>query len=195
MLLIDGHNLIGKLANLSLGEKDDEAKLVRMLENYHAIRPFEPILVVFDPARDERGGWGDMRSRSGEVAVRFARRGQTAQNPRSITVVSSDNAVQRAVRRHGAKTMQSEAFAEWLAHGGKPRAPKPAPAPKPSEKPEKPADGDVTYWLRVFPEPPPQPPAPPKPAVRARHPKPAPEPDPAGDKPGAVEDLDYWLRM
>ena len=120
MLLIDGHNLIGKLPNISLGDPDDEARLMRVLENYHATRPYEPILVVFDPARHGSGGFSDLRGQTQFVRAVFARRNenaddviarivQSAKNPRSIVVVTSDNAVQRAVRRHGAVVPNSTA--------------------------------------------------------------------------------------
>jgi uncharacterized protein len=204
MLLVDGHNLIGKMPNISLSDPDDEAKLVRVLENYYAVRPHEEILVVFDPARDG-GGWRGTYSRNGGVAVRFAPRGvsaddvlarlvRDAQSPRSITVVSSDNAVRRAVRVHGAKVLRAEEFIVHLQTELRPSRPARA-APQP-EKPEKPADNDLAYWSTIFKEPPPRPPAPkPKPAPRADVASP-PRPLPAkGEKPETVEDIDYWLRM
>jgi len=81
MLLVDGHNLIGKLPNISLSDPDDEAKLVRVLENYHAVRPHDEILVVFDPA-SHGGGWRGTPSRNEGVAVRFAPRGVSAARSR-----------------------------------------------------------------------------------------------------------------
>ncbi|MBI5879305.1 MAG: NYN domain-containing protein [Chloroflexi bacterium] len=206
MLLIDGHNLIGKLSNISLGEKDDEAKLVRMLENYRAMNPHERIAVVFDPARDGNGGWHDMHAHDGNIIVRFAKRGEAAddmiarivkdaRSPRSFTVISSDNAVQRAVRRHGAKTMLSEEFAEWLAAGGKPRVQKPVAPPPPPEKPEQPAAGDVTYWLRFFKEPPPHPPAPPKPPTGKARPATTAGATAKGGKSAGDDDIDEWLKL
>ena len=204
MLLVDGHNLIGKLPNISLSDPNDEAKLVRVLENYHAVRPNEEILVVFDPARDG-GGWRGTPRRNEGVAVRFAPRGvsaddvlarlvRDAKSPRSITVVSSDNAVRRAVRVHGAKVLRAEEFIVQLQSAMRPSRPAPA-APKP-EKPEKPADTDIVYWSTIFNEPRPRPPAPkPKPAPRAEV-VPPPKPHRSrGEKPESVEDIDYWLRM
>jgi uncharacterized protein len=200
MLLVDGHNLIGKLPNISLSDPDDEAKLVRVLENYHAVRPHEEILVVFDPARDG-GGWRGAHSRNAGVAVRFAPRGvsaddvlarlvRDAKSPRSITVVSSDNAVRRAVRIHGAKVLRAEEFIVQLQTEMRPDRP-PREAPKP-EKPEKPADTELAYWSAIFKEPPHRPPTPkPKAAPRA-------EVQPLrnqGEKPETVEEIDYWLRM
>ena len=204
MLLVDGHNLIGKLPNISLSDPDDEAKLVRVLENYHAVRPHEEILVVFDPARDG-GGWRGTHKRNEGVAVRFAPRGvsaddvlarlvRDAKSPRSITVVSSDNAVRRAVRIHGAKVLRAEEFIVRLQTEMRPSRPPPA-APKP-EKPEKPADTDLAYWSTIFKEPPPRPPAPkPKSAPRAGVAALPKRLQSKGEKPETVEDIDYWLRM
>ena len=204
MLLIDGHNLIGKLPNISLSDPDDEAKLVRVLENYYAVRPHQEILVVFDPARDGRG-WRGTPSRNEGVTVRFAPRGvsaddvlarlvRDAKSPRSITVVSSDNAVRRAVRVHGAKVLRSEDFIVQLQADLRPSRPPPA-APKP-EKPEKPADTDLAYWSTIFKEPPPRPPAPkPKPAPRSATPSVSSSPQTKGEKPQTVDDVEYWLHM
>ena len=204
MLLVDGHNLIGKLPNISLSDPDDEAKLVRVLENYHAMHAHEDILVVFDPARDG-GGWRGSQARSGAVSVRFAPRGvsaddvlarvvRDAKSPRSITVVSSDNAVRRAVRVHGAKVLRAEEFIVQLQTDMR-MGHQPRPVPRP-EKPEKPADVDFAYWSSIFKEPPPRPPA------AKRKPASPPPPAPgnrsaptAGRQAESGEDVDYWLRM
>ena len=208
MLLIDGHNLIGKLPNISLGDPDDEARLMRVLENYHATRPHEPILVMFDPARHGSGGFSDLRGQTQFVRAVFARRNenaddviarivQSAKNPRSIVVVTSDNAVQRAVRRHGAKTIPSEEFAAALEAAMRPPKPKAELVPPPEER-EKPQDSDVTYWLRYFKEPPPAPPKPASAPARrravAKNP-PTQSGSTSGGKPGAPDDLDEWLRL
>ena len=46
-ILIDGHNLIGRLPDLRLDDPDDEAKLVLRLRAY-AARTRKRITVVFD---------------------------------------------------------------------------------------------------------------------------------------------------
>ena len=46
-LLIDGHNLIGRLPDLRLDDPQDEAKLVARLRVYHA-RTGKRVTVVFD---------------------------------------------------------------------------------------------------------------------------------------------------
>ena len=46
-ILIDGHNLIGRLPAISLQDPDDEDKLVRLLKSYQA-RTGKSLTVVFD---------------------------------------------------------------------------------------------------------------------------------------------------
>ena len=52
-LLIDGHNLIGKLGDLSLSDPNDERKLVARVRAY-AEKTGKRIAIVFDPAPYER---------------------------------------------------------------------------------------------------------------------------------------------
>ena len=120
-LLIDGHNLIGRLPDLRLDDPDDEAKLVARLRTYCA-RTGKRVTVVFD--RGLPGG----RSRelsSGRVEVVFASSGHTAdgilrervrrsRDPRGLTVVTSDRQVITAVEARGARVTRSEKFAPCL---------------------------------------------------------------------------------
>ncbi len=207
MLLIDGHNLIGKMPNVSLSDPDDELKLLRALENYHAMHPHETMLVVFDPSRDGRGGWSPMRSGVAGIAVRFAPRGSTAdaviarivrdeQKPRSVTVVSSDNAVRKSAQERGAKTLSSEEFVVKLRERYNPRQPKPKPVDVDAS--EKPSDSDAAYWSQFFKEPKPtarksqvptsKPHVPSAPAQPAKPRK--------KEKPDAAQsDIEYWLSI
>ncbi len=155
MILIDGHNLIGKLPNISLSDPDDEQKLIGLLRNYHALHPREPIEVVFDPGPD--GGLPGAQGAAG-VSVRFARRGSTADaiiirilrdapEPRRVTVVTSDNEVRDIARRLGATVLSSQDFAVRLAsHPVKPGL----AASRGKENGEKPRSPDVEYWLQQF---------------------------------------------
>jgi len=47
-ILIDGHNLVGRLSMLSLDDPDDEEKLARLLQPYQA-RSGKAVTIVFDP--------------------------------------------------------------------------------------------------------------------------------------------------
>jgi predicted RNA-binding protein with PIN domain len=121
-LLIDGHNLIGRLPDIRLEDPDDEAKLVIRLRTYCA-RTGKRATVVFD--RGLPGG-RSLGLSGGGVEVVFASMGHTAdgilrervrraRDPRSLTVVTSDQAVIEAARARGARVMRSEEFAACLS--------------------------------------------------------------------------------
>ena len=146
-LLIDGHNLIGRVPDLSLADPEDEAKLVQRVRRYcwrHRCRA----VVVFDAGLP---GGPALNLSGGPVQVVFARAGSTAdgiirqrirraRDPRGLLVVSSDRAVQEAARQRGARVIPSERFAAELI----PLSPR-------EEMPEKPDSvDDVEEWLRLF---------------------------------------------
>lgn len=148
-LLIDGHNLIGRLPDIHLEDPDDEVRLISRLQAY-AGRTGKRVTVVFD--RGLPGG----RSRNlsgGRVEVIFAATGHTAdgvirerlrrsQNPRGLTVVTSDRAVIAAAKAQGTRVIRSEDFADRL------KAPS---APRTSVKEEAHlSEEDVEAWLRIF---------------------------------------------
>ncbi len=121
-LLIDGHNLIGRLPDLRLDDPDDEAKLVARLRAYCA-RTGKRVTVVFD--RGLPGGHSRELS-GGGVKVVFAATGRSAdgvlrerirraRDPRGLTVVTSDHEVIAAAQAGGARVMQSEEFAAQLS--------------------------------------------------------------------------------
>jgi len=124
-VLIDGHNLIGRLPDVSLADPDDEARLVARLQAY-AGRTGKRITVVFD--RGMPGGPSRNLSR-GRVEVVFAPTGRSAdrvlrerirnaRNPRGLTVVSSDREVMAAAERRGARLMRAGAFVGELEGPG-----------------------------------------------------------------------------
>ena len=207
MFLIDGHNLIGAGAlPIALSDPDDESKLIGWLQGYHMLYPNESLIVVFDAGR-ESGGAASSQTRDG-VTVRYAPRGTTAdtvivktleklKNARSITVVSSDNAVRKAAMMHGAKLLSSPEFAARLNERPRKKSVQIARARKP-EKPE--AETNTDYWLNEFAKhkPPPLPAAPKHsaPLIRkSNSPPPAQKAQPAFDADGKPlsSDTDYWL--
>ncbi|RMF79303.1 MAG: hypothetical protein D6739_11160 [Nitrospirae bacterium] len=148
--LIDGHNLIGQMADVALDDPDDEEKLLWYLRRYRA-RTGRRIVVVFDPggayhpaSRRTKGGITVQYAPAGSTADRVIRaRLQRAKNPRRLVVVSSDRAVQRAARAVGAQVVEATAFAAELAA--------PPPAPEPDAEPEKPlSEAEIAEWLRLF---------------------------------------------
>lgn len=121
-ILVDGHNLIGRLAMISLQDPDDEEELVRLLRSYQA-RTGKAIVVIFDP-----GGESVLpRSRRfGGVQVQFAPRGSDAdtliigrvrqsRDPGSCLVVTSDQDLANTVMRYGARVKSAEDFSTELA--------------------------------------------------------------------------------
>lgn len=152
-VLIDGHNLIGQLSSVSLGDPDDEEALVQILRAYRA-RSGKEVTVIFDPG----DGSGLARHyRSGGVEVVFAAPGSTADtviqrrvkksaNPRSILVITSDRMLAEAVAGTGARVTSAHEFGAMLeGNAGGPMAEE-VPAWK--EKPLSPEE--VEGWLTMF---------------------------------------------
>jgi len=146
-LLIDGHNLIGRLPDLRLDDPDDEVKLVARLRAYRA-RTGKRVTVVFD--RGLPGGHSQELSGAG-VEVVFAAAGHTAdgilrerirwaRDPRGLTVVTSDREVIAAARARGARVMRSEEFSARLSASG----------PDQVEQDVHLSPEEVDEWLRVF---------------------------------------------
>jgi predicted RNA-binding protein with PIN domain len=120
-ILVDGHNLIGQMAGLHLDDPDDEERLMIRLRAYRA-RTGKPIVVYFDAGMAYQSPAG--RSNGG-VIIRWAGTGRHADdliardvgrhpNPRELTVVTSDRALQTRVRLGGARIMDAAAFAVEL---------------------------------------------------------------------------------
>ena len=120
-VVIDGHNLIGKMKGISLADPHDEEKLVRLLAQ-HLHDSQQKVIVVFDKG----SGLGFIRSQSGpRLRVIFARPESSADavimdmikhdpNPRGLTIVSSDNEIRRCARSRRAHLMSSEDLAQEL---------------------------------------------------------------------------------
>lgn len=147
-ILVDGHNLIGRLPAISLQDPDDEEKLVRLLRSYRA-RTGKAITVVFDPGSTFSLSQG---RRSGGIEVVFAphgssadrvivRRVQRSRDPRGWLVVTSDRDLAQEVAQRGARVRGADEFAEELD----------SPEEMPAEwKDAPPSSGDVDSWLVLF---------------------------------------------
>jgi predicted RNA-binding protein with PIN domain len=120
-IIIDGHNLIGKMTSISLGERDDEEKLVGMLAR-HLLTHRRKVTVVFDRGTDpERVSW----QKGSRLHVIFAPPESCADaiimdmikrdpNPKGLTIVSSDNEIRRCARSRRARLVSAEDFAAEL---------------------------------------------------------------------------------
>lgn len=149
--LIDGHNLIAHIADISLDDPNDEAKLVQRLQGF-AARMRTECVVVFDH------GIPAGASRMGNRAVRviFASHTSSAdnimidrinkeRNPRMWTAVSSDNEVLNVARRRRMQVLRSSQFSELM------RTAKPPPKPGREEAPDLHlSKSEVDEWLDLF---------------------------------------------
>ena len=147
-ILIDGHNLIGRLPAISLADADDEEKLVRLLQSYRA-RTGKAITVVFDPGpaptlphTRQVGGVSVVFAPPGSSAdAVIARRVKKNRNPRGLLVVTSDRELAGTVAAYGARTMPAEEFAQNLDR---------AAAEGPSKREAPLSDDEVEMWLALF---------------------------------------------
>lgn len=222
--LIDGHNLIAKLPDLSLDDPDDEAKLVLRLKSWAAASRKRRVTVIFDGGLP--GGESKNLSGGGVTAV-FATAGKTAdsllitrvnqpKNPSEYTLVSSDRQIVSAARFRRMPHLSSEEFAAMLGPGPavlqSPNLPAPVPVPAPEPPPPPPPDprenpklsqGELAEWLDLFgPEPviPPKPPPPPPPPKTAEKPAPPPKPIPLtkakrSNRKLSPDEVDEWMKL
>ena len=148
--IIDGHNLIGALPDLSLADPDDEAKLVQRLRGF-AARTGRGCTVIFDHGLP--GGRSALSNRSVQVVFASMRssadrvlreRIKKLPEPRAWTVVSSDAEVLGFARRRQAQSLRSSQFAALLE---RPQsvAPDPGEDPHAQSSPE-----EVEEWLAAF---------------------------------------------
>lgn len=146
--LIDGHNLIGQLPDISLRDPDDEAKLITKLRGF-AARTGKKCHVIFDHGLPG----GKSKLSNGAVKVVFAARPGEADDvmlarirkindTKGWIIVSSDNRVLSAARRRGMRGVRATEFAEQIQ------------APLPIPKNENPnvyvSPKEVQEWLEIF---------------------------------------------
>jgi len=120
-MVIDGHNLIGKMKGISLADPNDEEKLVKLLaQHLHDSR--QKVIVVFDKGSDAdlmpnhngprlRVIFAPPESSADALIMDMIRRDP---NPRGLTIVSSDNEIRRCARSRRAHLMSSEDLAQEL---------------------------------------------------------------------------------
>lgn len=125
--MIDGHNLIGQLPDISLEDPNDEALLVQKLVGF-AARTGKKCLVVFDYGLP--GGSSRMSTRSVQVVFASGRssadrvmmeRIRKIPDPLQWIVVSSDNDVLTTARLRKMGTLHSDEFAALMQSPPKPK--------------------------------------------------------------------------
>lgn len=147
-ILIDGHNLIGRLPGLSLADPDDEEKLVRLLQPFQARRK-SSLVVVFDPGitflpaqKRRRGRIQVIYAPSGSSADEvIARRVAASRNPSEWLVVTNDQALASRVRRFGARVQSADDLVAALEA---------SPGAEADWKDREPSPDEVDYWLGQF---------------------------------------------
>jgi hypothetical protein len=159
--LIDGHNLIARLEDLTLDDPNDEAKLILRLRSWTAANKKRRVTVVFDGGLP---GGKSTRLSTSRVTVVFATSGQTAddllirrinqiKNPAEYTLVSSDHQVLAAARRRRMPVILSEAFAAQLpAERPRPATTQVAAETQIANEREHPqlSEDEVNEWLELF---------------------------------------------
>jgi predicted RNA-binding protein with PIN domain len=159
--VIDGHNLIGILPDISLAQPDDEARLIDLLLSYRA-RGAGPMIVFFDgnplSASDLGGDHPrSIPSRPG-IEVRYASRGRPADDliveflranrqPGQYAVVTNDVELIKRVKGLGASVLRANEFsAQMLRQLGQHKSQKNKGAPvgeSPAPDPRAPAFADI----------------------------------------------------
>jgi uncharacterized protein len=170
--IIDGHNLIGKMPDISLKDPDDEVKLVLRLKSWTAESKKRQVTLFFDG-----GTLGSHLNRlsSSNLKVIFATSGKTAdsliihhlrqlKNPRESTLITSDHEIINAAKSLRIRTMLSEEFIERMGFvfkepEEKTKKRETAVFPPPPEKSDNPTvnEAEIQEWLDLFgpaPEPP-----------------------------------------
>jgi hypothetical protein len=164
-LLVDGHNLIGQLQDLSLDDPYDEAKLTMAIRSY-CMRARTKATVIFDNGLP--GGVSRQLS-SSDVTVIFAPPGTSAdallmrrarELGHQFVMVTSDRRILRLAFAYGIETMSSEEFAILIGFRPveiDPETPVPAADKKPAaavvyEKDPNPivTPQEIAYWLPIF---------------------------------------------
>jgi|FLYN01.1.fsa_nt_gi predicted RNA-binding protein with PIN domain len=148
--LIDGHNLIGHLTDISLDDPNDEALLTQKLNGF-AARTGRQCVVVFDYGLP--GGPSRMSTRA--VQVVFASQRSSADrvmmerikkipDPKGWVVVSSDHDVMETAKLRRMQTMTAAQFADLM------KSP-PRPVVDAGEASDvRLSEAEVDEWLRLF---------------------------------------------
>jgi predicted RNA-binding protein with PIN domain len=148
--LFDGHNLIGRLENISLDDPEDELRLIQLLTEFLKDKR-KSGTVYFD----QRGPGARRKFKVGRLQVEFTTSPNTADHAiqkrlirlkgetRNYTVVSSDREVMEAAKNAGAQVMDSHTFIQHL--------PRSHTIGDENEKPEgKLSSEDLQFWQQVF---------------------------------------------
>ncbi len=146
--LIDGHNLIGRLPDVDLGQPDDEAQLLQRLHAYRVRNGYPQLVVFFDsgmlpgtgstpPAYGMEVHFAPPHLKADDEIVAYLR---AQPEPGQFTVVTSDRELAARSRALGANVKPADDFARSLAN---PRRPAARPREEPGPQPLQPVYADL----------------------------------------------------
>jgi len=149
--LIDGHNLIAHMPDVSLDDPNDEIKLVLRLRQF-AGRKKQSLTVVFDHGIP---GGGSSGLSTGPVKVIFAgshsnadriimERIREAKTPTNIKLVTSDGEIRRAGQARRVEVISAQEFVQTLFK------PPPSAPRRDAREDVKLSKDEVKEWLRLF---------------------------------------------
>jgi predicted RNA-binding protein with PIN domain len=213
--IIDGHNLIGKMPDISLKDPNDEIKLTMRIKSWVAESKKRQVTLFFDGGIQ---GSHQNRLSGRNMKVIFAPSGRTAdsliisqmrklKNPREYTLVTSDREIIGHAKSLRIRSLLSEEFIERMGFVFKEK-PEKAPKVEKEAKPDKPdaskiSDAEVQEWLDLFG------PVPDRPKPKSRSKKiTAPRTSPPKKKPATLrvaktdnddkldqDEIDLWLSL
>ncbi len=155
--LIDGHNLISQLPDISLDDPNDEAKLVLSLRKWAAAGRKRQATIVFDGGLPG-GNWRYMSR--GQVKATFASEGRNAddllisrirqaKNPAEFTLVTSDRQILAEAKARRMPFMTSETFSKQLQKISGDQTIKEEKKATESEEPHL-SQEELSEWLDIF---------------------------------------------
>lgn len=153
--LIDGNNLLHAAASHGPGRSIARDMLCRLVAQWGRDREIDDLTVVFDGPTPP-GGLARQMRHSGVVVVFSGPRTADevieeviagARTPGRITVVTTDRAIQHAVRYRRGRCIDSEAFMAQLWQQAETHT---APASPPPEKPQDLSTTETRGWLAEF---------------------------------------------
>jgi len=168
-IIIDGYNVIFKISELGYSTEKCDIEVLRnrfltLLEQYKEKRKHK-LIVVFDG----QGTGNSSETRVAGIDVVFSRQDLDAdeeikrmvsnsENPRHVTVITSDRDIEQYVRKYGCKVVEPLAFyrdikkkvAHIQAGGQEDSRFKKEEDDEPISKYLGPSKSEAQYWLKVF---------------------------------------------
>ncbi|MCL4266329.1 MAG: NYN domain-containing protein [Anaerolineae bacterium] len=152
--LIDGHNLIARMPDISLNDPDDEVQLILRLRSWAARSQKRQVTLFFDGGIP---GGKSVKLSTPQVRVIFASAGQTAdtliinginkvKNPPEFLLVTSDQQIIAAANGRNLPHLTSDKFAAQLAMQWQ----ETPPGPTITDDDPVISDAEVADWLATF---------------------------------------------